>query len=442
MTPLPSIAFKNLLRQKKRSVLLASAIAFGVCIVTIIDGFAGAFMQNLSENVANIAAGHIFVQGEEKTGSGKTVSVIRNDSVLMDVVEKTGIPARYISKRSTATGTLIFESRKSQATIRGVDFAGESYLRDRLVLSQGSFEAMKDRQGLILSEQTARKLNVQIGDRLLFSCTTATGQQNVGELALVALTPENSILSGFSAYANLSYINELIDLRDGEYMSFGIFLPSLSGMDGYADAFARELATRVDVKPRQTQENPASGLMSSPMSGFFGEESTETWTGTRYSVTTLNDMLSFAQQIVSVLNVLSLAILLVLFVIIMVGIMNTFRMIMFERIREIGTMRAMGMQRGSVRSLFLLEAVFLALAGATAGMILAACLMGGISLIDIGTGSPLFLLLKNGHMTFTVPVLQVLENFLIICGLTLIAALLPARAAARLQPADALRTTR
>jgi putative ABC transport system permease protein len=441
MSPLPSIALKNLLRQKKRSFLLGGAIAFGVMIVTIINGFTGAFMQNLSENVANIAAGHIFVQGDEHTESGKVISVIRNDAVLMDVVRKTGIPARYISKRSAATGSLIFESKKTQATVRGVDFGSESYLRDRLVLSQGSFEAMKNRQGLILSEGTARKLNVEMGDQLLFSCATLTGQQNVGEFTLVALTPENSILSGFSAYANLSYISELLDLKAGEYMSFGIYLPSLDNMDRYADAFAKELATTANVKERKKETASTSSIGSMMGRMFGGDEKKETWEGTRYQVSTLNDMLSAAKQIVNVLNGVSLAVLLVLYVIIMVGILNTFRMIMYERIREIGTMRAVGMQRGGVRNLFLLEALFLALGGAVAGMMLAGVVMVILSLFNLGMNSPLFLLLKNGHLSFMVPIGQALENILIISALTLLAALLPARTAARLQPADALRAT-
>ena len=66
-----TIAFRNLNRQKKRSYLLGGAIAFGVLIVTLIDGFSGAFMQNVSENFSNIAAGHVFVEGSEKTASGQ-----------------------------------------------------------------------------------------------------------------------------------------------------------------------------------------------------------------------------------------------------------------------------------------------------------------------------------------------------------------------------------
>jgi putative ABC transport system permease protein len=301
---------------------------------------------------------------------------------------------------------------------------------------------MRYPQGLILSEPTARRLGVQVGDRLLFQLTTLTGQQNVGDMALVAITPDNGMLSWFSAYANLSYLNELLYMGDAEYESFGIYLPSLAGMDRYADAFYAELKTRANVEERKKRAATAAGA-GNPMAMFFGaDKDTETWTGVRYRVTTLNDMLASVKQIVNVLNGVSLAVLLVLFLIIMVGILNTFRMTMYERIREIGTMRAIGMQRPQVRNLFLLEAMFLALGGAVAGIVAAALIMAVLSAFNLGVNSPIFMLLRNGHLSFMVPVWKGAQNIAIIAVLTLFAAWLPARSAARLLPAEALRTTK
>ena len=77
------LALRNLSRQKKRTFLLAGAIAFGIMIVTVINGFVGAFVSNISENFANLAAGHIFIQGVEKSPSGKEYDIIRDDSTLL-----------------------------------------------------------------------------------------------------------------------------------------------------------------------------------------------------------------------------------------------------------------------------------------------------------------------------------------------------------------------
>ncbi|MFA6506924.1 MAG: ABC transporter permease, partial [Treponemataceae bacterium] len=67
MNTLVKIAFRNLNRQKKRTFLLGGAIAFGILIVTVINGFAGAFQANVAGNMAQLFAGHVFVEGVEKT---------------------------------------------------------------------------------------------------------------------------------------------------------------------------------------------------------------------------------------------------------------------------------------------------------------------------------------------------------------------------------------
>jgi len=99
------------------------------------------------------------------------------------------------------------------------------------------------------------------------------------------------------------------------------------------------------------------------------------------------------------------------------------------------------MQRGEVKTLFLLEAFFLALGGALAGLLAAGVVMLILSQIFWGLDSPIFILLKNGYMTFRLSFLQVLLNIVIVLFMTLLAAYFPAKNAAKLEPAVALRTT-
>jgi putative ABC transport system permease protein len=140
---------------------------------------------------------------------------------------------------------------------------------------------------------------------------------------------------------------------------------------------------------------------------------------------------------VGAINGMAFIVLLVLLVIIVVGITNTFRMIIAERTREIGTMRAMGMKRRVVRNLFLAEAFFLFLGGALAGLVGAGLIMGVLRLMNFGTGT-FALMLQQGRMSFALPAAQTIAQLLLVAVLTLLAALFPARAAARLSPAKAL----
>ena len=141
------------------------------------------------------------------------------------------------------------------------------------------------------------------------------------------------------------------------------------------------------------------------------------------------------------LDIVSLVVFLILLTITMVGVVNTFRMVLLERIREIGTMRAVGMQGRSVRGIFLMEAGFVGLIGALIGLVLAGIAMLVLGQVTLDTDSPLQFFLNDGRITFAVPPLSVLTNVAILLVLSLLAAFIPARRAARMEPAAALRSS-
>lgn len=448
MDTLIKIAFKNLNRQKKRSFLLGGAIAFGIMIVTVIDGFAGAFVGNLAGNMADLFAGHVFVEGVEKTASKKNLEIIRDDSAINEALAASGVDSRLVQKRSAAETTVVFEGKKTTQSVYGADFAGETYLRKRLVLKEGKYEDLLQPKSLVLSEKVATKIKAQVGDKVLLQLKTVAGQNNVGEFTLRGLTFDMGIFSNMIAYASRDYLNELLALGPNEYQLYGIMLDDLSKAESAKQALTESLKKKAqvfEVTDDSSSASASAGSASMMQSRYVKLQKLakkQTWSGTKYRVFTINDLISQVEQVSSVINTASIVILSVLFLIIMVGISNTFRMVMYERIREIGTMRALGMQRPSVKRLFLLEAGFLATGGTLAGMALAGIVMGALSLVNFGTSTFFSLLMRNGHLTFSISVGQAILNFAIVLALTLVAAFLPARKASRLEPAVALRTSK
>jgi putative ABC transport system permease protein len=435
------IALRNLSRQKRRTFLLGGAIAFGVAIVTLINGFAGSFVENVSENFSQLLAGHIFVSGRERLPDGRERRLIRDDEPILETLSSLDLPVVTYTKRSEFTGGLLFQGESVRQSVVGADWEQEEFLRERLVLLEGSFDNMLrrnrdgERNGIILTQEIAERLNVRIDDRVVVRMRTLDGQQNVGEFSVAAISYDPGLFGSLSAYADLDYVNELLLVPQGSYQTLGIFLSNLSQIESSVGRFYAALSDRVNVFEREQDENAEN-----PVAQMFEESEDETWEGTRFRVYTLNDILSEVDQIVDLLNQTALVILVVLFVIIMVGITNTFRMIMYERVREIGTMRALGMQRERVLGNFLLEALFLALGGVLAGLAVAGLVMLVLGQIYLGLDSPIFILLKNGYFTFTVLPSQVLLNTAIVASLTIAAAFLPSRKAARMKPVDALRS--
>jgi putative ABC transport system permease protein len=429
------IAFRNLSRQKKRSFLLGGAIAFGILIITLVNSFTAGFVENVQENFSHFFAGHVFLTGYEKSPSGRLITVIREDDVLIETIESLdALPLQYLSRRSSLEGTLIFEGESIRQEVVGVNWQEEGFLSERLILREGSMEqVLSDPRALVLNEKMAARLNVEIGDTLLVQLQTVTGQQNVGEFILAATSVDTGFFSAVSAYAHRSHVNRLLNIPPDEYISLGLFLEDMLLMEREAQALSGALEEKLSLVPR----------FSGPR-GFQEQRNQlleEQWEGTRYQLFTIGDFLEPLNQIASTLNTVGLVVVLILFVIIMVGVTNTFRMIIYERTREIGTMRSLGLQRGGVRGLFLLEAVLLSLGGALIGLIAAFLVALILSLINFGTDNQFFIILKNGHLFFKVLPAQIAGNIAVVGVLTLLAALIPASRAAKLDPAHALRKT-
>lgn len=432
------IALRNLSRQKRRSFMLGGAIAFGILIITLITSLAAGFMVNVQENFASFLAGHIFIAGYEKSPSGRLVEIIRDDRKLLDAVTNaSGITGAAIARRSALGGNLIFEGRSVMQSVTGVDWTDETKLADRMVLRAGSIDAFLARpNGLILNEKIAGRLRAQVGDTLLVQLRTIGGQQNVGEFTLSGTTVDAGILSTISAYAHRDHVNALIDISPGDYTQLCITAENLVAVDLAAERVYAALKDRVDILPRVGPLASAEDYRR--MQRRLNEEK---WQGTRYAMSTINDFLGSVKQIGTVLNVLSTVVLLILFAIIMVGILNTFRVIIYERTREIGTMRALGMQRGAVRRLFILEALFMSVGGVVAGLAVCALIAGVLSTIRFPMDTPFAAFLAGGRLLFKVEPARLAAYLVGVAAITVLAALVPAVRAARMEPAQSLRKT-
>ena len=141
----------------------------------------------------------------------------------------------------------------------------------------------------------------------------------------------------------------------------------------------------------------------------------------------------------NIVHIVTTVILLVILLIVMVGVSNTYRMVLYERIREIGTMRALGMTGKDTRKVFTSEAVVLCVIGAVLGLILAIIVMAIIHTIPIHNEA-LSLFLSKGHFSFKVSLGTVILQYILLIVLTSWAVRGSAKKAASLSPAEALRT--
>ncbi|MBT3273328.1 MAG: FtsX-like permease family protein [Spirochaetales bacterium] len=444
------IALRNITRQKKRSILLGGAIAFGVMIITLIGSFTAGITNTASSNFTDMLGGQLYITGQELTDSGNQVSVIKDRDVLGEALQLIEAQITERTYRSRVFGEIIFGSKSTSVSIEGVDWADEPELVETLSVVSGEISVDMDPRGLVLPEYTAKDIDVQIGETVLVRTSTVTGQQNVAEFEVLAITEGDSMFSFSSAYADRPYLNSFIGLSKDDYQVLNIALEDPTASAKATSLLQDFLASLGRTEPETEEEGGLGGMrdqmqgMAALMGGgMFSSkvEAEDRWEGTRFAILNINDVMVSITSTVNVLNTVSYIIFIVLIIITMVGLLNTFRMVLIERTQEIGTMRAIGMQRGEVRNIFLSEALILALAGALAGLIIALVLSAILSIVPISSESPLQLFLVADSFAFPVVPSNIISTFFIISLATLGSAYFPARKAAKLDPAVALRTT-
>lgn len=434
------IALRNVVRQRKRSLLLGGAIAFGFFVFTLVSGFTGGLLKTVQSNIAGALGGEIYVAGSEVSEAGSEITVIRDTDTLESALDVIAEQIRSYNTRSSARASLIFGSSQTLQTLVGVNFDEETNLLDTLTLVEGSAQAFLDNpNALLLPVKTLKDLGLEVGENVLVRTSTVNAQQNVGDFVVAGTLEVEEGFGVTSGYAHIETLNALLNMQAGQYQTLNIYVEDLSGLESTTSALLAQLERSATVKPRE-----APGFGPDPeaflgLGGLSSVDEDERWQGTRFEITNLNDAAADLTTLVDVINAIGTLVFVVILLIIMVGIMNAYRMVMLERTVEIGTMRALGLHKSGIRKIFVWEAVFIAFAGALAGLVAASLTMLGLGYVSFDIPNFSFFL-DAGRLRFALSLAGVMGSALLLCLLSVIAVYVPARAAANLKPADALRT--
>ncbi|UCH24919.1 MAG: ABC transporter permease [Trueperaceae bacterium] len=439
---LAKIALRNTTRQLKRTLLLGGAIAFGFFVFTVLNGFTGGLIETVQFNFASALGGHIYISGTEVSELGSEISVIGDTEAVLGALGTIDQLIASYNTRSSANTSIIFGAREENQRLIGADFGQEDKVLGAMNFVEGTPEAFLERpDGLLLPQDVIEKLGLEIGESVIVKTNTISGQQNVADLVVVgSLNPQDAGFGITLGFAHIEALNTLLDMEPNEFQTLNIYLDDLALLPAATGTLYRELKNVATVEPRTGGSRGPNFARAFGLGRVNRVAEDERWQGTKFSVTNLEDRMEGVMSMIGVMENISLIIFLVILVIIMVGVMNSYRMVMIERTVEIGTMRAMGVQRSGIRSVFIWEAFFIALGGALAGLVAAFAVMAGLELFDFSSSSWSFFL-KQGHIQFGVGFFDTVVNMALLCVMSIASVYLPARSAAQLRPAEALRAS-
>jgi putative ABC transport system permease protein len=343
-----SLAWKNLSRYKRRTAITVAALAVGVCFYIWIDGWLYGAEIESERNLIWYETAAAKIMNEEYWADIETFPlkhVIADPAALeARLREAAGVA---VTRRTVFAGELFFGDGAKPVKMVALDPAGDGkvFHLDQCI-SAGSF--LDDTgAGILLGEWLARDLGIRVGDPVVVRTRTRYGAFQTLDLEVAGiLNSPNPVLNKGTGFVSLSAIEEAMEM-EGAVTELALYFP------GWKEPAARlaEIEPLLAGRPELT-------LLS--------------WRDLA------QDYLTFAKMKQSGSGIY----LLLVFIIAAVGITNTMLMAVYERVREIGMMRALGMKNSAIRAAFLLEA-------------------GGIGLLGSGIGLALgalatFLMVRNG----------------------------------------------
>jgi putative ABC transport system permease protein len=284
-------------------------------------------------------------------------------------------------------------------------------------------EALQDAQAAIISQTAADELGIKVGDSVMITYDPKFKE---------AAPPQNCRV-GAIFQANQTIQNEMVFVSaDQFYKTFVPYPPKNPVNIDRSSPLSASLLKEWTLLARSPDQTALQKK-------YTALKKTK-WRGTVLDVQTMYESASDVLKLQQVLNVVTLVAVLILFFIILIGVINTLRMTIRERTREIGTVRAIGMQQSDVRWTFMLEVVLLTIFASLTGTILAFGVMKLLALyIFQSTESFFTIFLVNRHLHFVARPGDVIINLIMILLLALVTAYFPARKAAKLSVAAALR---
>ena len=166
------IAYRNVSRQKRRSNLLALAIAFGVMIIILVNSLTQGLIQNTERNFESALGGHVYLSGEILLESGRTANRIADTQVIDAILPQFTDYIADIQKRSSISGSFVFRSKSSRGVLYGVHWDKETSLKDTLVVSEGSLDRIGEKGTIVLPQEVVDDLGVLLGEKVLLSFST------------------------------------------------------------------------------------------------------------------------------------------------------------------------------------------------------------------------------------------------------------------------------
>jgi ABC-type lipoprotein release transport system permease subunit len=426
------MAGRNLRQHGRRNLFLGGALAAVTGLLVLLGGLTSGMEAAMMESANTLLTGNVNVGGFFKVTSGSAAPLVSDYPKALATLREKVPELDYFTVRVRGWAKGVSETSSMDLVLGGIDVDHEPALPRVLRFIEGDLGALRTPGTLLLFEAQAKRLKVKAGDVITISAPTARGVNNTADVRVAAIARDVGLLSSFSAFIEASTLRGLYGLNETTTGAIHAYLRDPD--PEIAKAVASRLRTAYADTGWRVMEPKAEPYWMKLMQSVPSED----WTGQKIDITTGDDEMGQFKQFITALRVVTGLLVLILMMVVVVGILNTLAIAVRERTKEIGTLRAIGMQRSKVLWLFVLETGLLGLLGTAGGALLASALALAINAASIAVHPSMQVFLAMDKLTFLLDPPGIAGNVLVLTLITVVASILPARRAARLRPVTAM----
>jgi putative ABC transport system permease protein len=331
---LPKLAWRNLWKNRRRTLITMTMISVGFALALISLGVADGSHNQMIRNAVRLGSGNLTVEHEDYPDEPSNDKLVAEASALRDRIR--GVPGiRNVSERIIVMGLIYTADNSAGVAILGVDPSSDmsrKTLEPKII--EGRYLKDDEKRGVLIGADMARRLKTSVGGKAVVTAQDASGQIS-SQLVRVRGIFRTGIneMDGYLAQVSLPLARALLGVSEG----------------------ATQLAIFLENEKHQARIKEAiEPLVSVPKAAVFDWQEV------------MPDLVLFVQMD----NAGAYIFMGIIMVVVALGILNTVLMSVLERTREFGLMVALGMDPRRLLALVVLETTLLSLVSLGVGAIL------------------------------------------------------------------------
>ena len=351
------LAWRNIWRNKKRSLITITAIVIAVFLAICMRSLQLGMYDNMIKNVVGSYSGHVQIHSngywEEQTIDN---AFLYNDSLIKIIENNTNV--EHTTKRIQSGCLSSFDDLSKFVFVNGIEPQKEQLMTNwNKRLMEGEL-LTPNSSSINIGKGIAKYYNIKVGDTLIFVGQGYHGMQAVGAFPVCGiLDMKNPNLNNVSVFMSLSTAQDFLSAND--------------------------LMTHLIINKKEYTDEES---IVSSLSENFKEE---------YEIMTWQEMMPEIEQVIQADSAGGLVMIFILYMIITFGIFGTVLMMTQERKYEFGVVVSIGMRKIKLMIAMVYETIFLTSIGVLSGIILS---------------RPIVLYFYNNPLEFPAEQAEMIEN--------------------------------